>query len=78
MVQRNGGDMLELVHLQKREPPKAAGAESDILNCEEILWSERNKNKAFEKHVERMRHSVRSENTKNNRKLRNDFQLKCG
>ena len=60
----NGGDMLELVRQQKKELPKAVGAENDILSCKEILQSERNKNKALGKYVESMSHSVSSETKK--------------
>jgi hypothetical protein len=60
----NGGDMLELVRQQKKELPKAAGAENDILSCEEILRSERNKNKALGKYAESMSHSVSNETKK--------------
>lgn len=56
----NGGDMLELVRQQKRDLPKAVGAENGVLSCEEILRSERNKNKALGKYVESMSHSVSS------------------
>ena len=39
----NGGDMLELVRYQKRELPKAIGAEYDILSSAEILQSEKSR-----------------------------------
>lgn len=40
----NSGDMLELVRYQKKEVPKAAGAEKDILMSSVIIKSERNRN----------------------------------
>ena len=54
----NGGDMLELVRYQKRELPKAAGAENEILTLDQVLSSERNRHKALGKYVESIHHSV--------------------
>ncbi len=39
----NHGDMLELVRMQKKELPLAAGAENVICSCRDILNSESNK-----------------------------------
>ena len=57
----NGGDMLELVRYQKKELPKAAGAEGDILTSSEIIKSERNRNEKIGKYVESITHSVMPE-----------------
>ena len=58
----NGGEMLELVREQKKEVlPKAAGAENDVLSCEEILRSEKNKHEKLGKYMESMTHSVSRE-----------------
>lgn len=37
----NGGDMLDLVRYQKREQPKAAGSEYDVLSSTEVIQSEK-------------------------------------
>lgn len=39
----DGGDMLELVRYQKKEIPKAAGAEYNILSSLEVIRSEKNR-----------------------------------
>lgn len=54
----NGGDMLELVRYQKRELPKAAGSEADILSSVEIIRSEKNRHRELGKYVEAIRHSI--------------------
>ena len=55
----NGGNMLELVQKQRKELPKAAGAEeNDIISCEEMLRAERNKHYKLGKYTERISHSV--------------------
>lgn len=60
----NGGDMLELVRHQKRELPKAAGAEYDILSSKQILTSERNRHNELGKYVEAISHSMSLQNKK--------------
>lgn len=52
------GDMLELVRYQKRELPKVAGAESDILSSEEIIRSEKNRHRELGKYVEAISRTV--------------------
>ncbi len=55
----NGGEMLGLVREQKKEVlPKAAGAENDVLSCDEMLRSERNKHYELGKYMESITHSV--------------------
>ena len=54
----NGGDMLELVRYQKKEMPKAAGAETVILSSAEILSSEKSRHKELGKYVEAITHSI--------------------
>lgn len=56
---QNGGEMLVLVRGQKKEElPKAAGAENDVLSCEEMLRSEKNKHYKLGKYMESISHSV--------------------
>ena len=54
----NGGDMLELVRYQKKELPKAAGDEYDILSSTQILASERNRHGMLGKYMEAIGHSM--------------------
>ena len=54
----NGGDMLELVRYQKRELPRAAGGEGDIISAEAILRSEKNRHGELGKYMEAMTHHV--------------------
>ena len=54
----NGGDMLELVRYQKRELPKAAGAEYDILTSLDVIRSERNRHGQLGKYMETITHKV--------------------
>lgn len=55
----NGGNMLELVRKQKKELPKAAGAEeNDIISSAEMLSAEKNKNYELGKYTESISHSV--------------------
>lgn len=60
----NGGDMLELVRYQKRELPKAIGAEYDILSSAEILQSEKSRHGELGKYVDSMSHSISLQNKK--------------
>ena len=60
----NCGDMLELVRYQKRELPKAAGAEYDILSSKQILTSERSRHGELGKYMEAISHSLSSQNKK--------------
>lgn len=50
----NGGDMLELIRYQKRNLPKASGAEYEILSSTEIIKSEKNRHGELGKYVEKM------------------------
>ena len=60
----NGGDMLELVRYQKRDVPKAVGAEYDVLSSTEIIQSEKNRHGALGKYVDSISHSVSLQNKK--------------
>lgn len=60
----NGGDMLELVRYQKRELPKVAGAEYDVLSSTEIIRSEKNRHGELGKYAESISHSVSLQNKK--------------
>ena len=54
----NGGDMLELVRYQKKELPKAAGDEYDILSSTQILVSEKNRHGEMGKYMDAISHSM--------------------
>lgn len=60
----NGGDMLELVRYQKRNLPKAAGAEYDVLSSTEIIQSEKNRHGELGKYLDTISHSVSLHNRK--------------
>lgn len=60
----NGGDMLELVRYQKRELPKAAGAEYDVLSSTEIIQSEKSRHGELGKYVDTISHSLSLHNRK--------------
>lgn len=60
----NGGDMLELVRYQKKNIPKAVGAEYDVLSSMDIIHSEKNRHGELGKYVETMTHSVSVQNKK--------------
>ena len=60
----NGGDMLELVRYQKKEMPKAAGAEYDVLSGHDIISSEKNRHGELGKYVESINHSISDHNRK--------------
>lgn len=60
----NGGDMLELVRFQKKELPKAAGAEYDVLSSVELIKSERNRHGELGKYVDSITHSLSLQNRK--------------
>lgn len=57
----NGGDMLELVRYQKRELPRAVGAENEVLSCEDIQKCERKQRSKVGKYLENMTHSISTE-----------------
>lgn len=57
----NDGNMLELVRMQERKLPEAAGCEGEVLSCESMLRWERQHNRELGKYVESIRHSVSSE-----------------
>lgn len=61
---KNGGDMLELVRYQKREIPKAAGAEYEVLSSVQILQSEKNRQGELGKYVETINHHMSIQNKK--------------
>ncbi len=50
--------MLELVRYKKREMPKAAGNEHDVILSAEMFRSERDRHGELGKYVDAMRHSV--------------------
>ncbi|MBB2182432.1 ISLre2 family transposase [Lachnospiraceae bacterium MD1] len=54
----NGGDMLELVRKQRRQTKAAGAEENDIISCEEVLRSEKNKRNELGKYMESISHSV--------------------
>ncbi len=54
----NGGDMLELVRYQKKEQPKAAGAEYEILSSVELIRSEKNRHGQLGKYMEILKNTV--------------------
>ena len=56
----NGGEMLELVRYQKRDIPKAAGAEAmSCLSAYDILQSERNRHEKTRKYVDAIQHTLK-------------------
>lgn len=57
----NGGDMLELVRVQRKGLSMAAGAEDEVLSCESLLSWERNHQNEVGKYVDRINHSVGTE-----------------
>lgn len=61
----NGGDMLELVRYQEKEIPKAAGAEEyNLLSCEQIIRSEKNRHGELGKYMSTISHSLSLQNKK--------------
>lgn len=56
--ERNGGDMLELVRYQRREMPKAAGAENDIISAKQMLIAEKSRRREPGKYVDAITHSI--------------------
>lgn len=60
----NSGDMLKLVRYQKKELPKASGAEYEVLSSTQILASERNRHGELGKYVEAISHSMSLQNKK--------------
>ena len=60
----NGGDMLELVRYQKRELPKAAGSEYEVLSSKEIIHSERNRHGELGKYLDVISHNMSIQNKK--------------
>ena len=54
----NGGDMLELVRYQKRELPRAAGAEYDVISSSDMLQAEKNRHGELGKYVDRITHTL--------------------
>ena len=62
--ERNGGDMLELVRYQKRNLPKAAGDEYEILSSVDVIQSEKNRHGELGKYVESISHSISLQNKK--------------
>ena len=54
----NGGDMLELVRYQKDGQEKAAGAEYEVLSCEEVMRTERKHHGQIGKYLETLSHQV--------------------
>ena len=60
----NGGYMLKLIRYQKRNLPKASGAEYEILSSTEIIKSEKYRHGELGKYVENMNHSISLQNRK--------------
>ncbi len=60
----NGGDMLELVRYQKKEFPKAAGAEYELISSTDIIRSEKNRHGQLGKYVDSITHSMGLQNKK--------------
>ena len=60
----NGGDMLELVHYQKKGFQENAGLEKDILGSSQILQSEKNRHRELGKYMESISHSLSLQNKK--------------
>ena len=54
----NGGDMLELVRYQKKEIPKAAGVEYNILSSLEVIRSEKNRHGQLGKYIETIKNTI--------------------
>ena len=55
---------MELIRYQKRNLPKASGAEYEILSSTEIIKSEKNRRGELGKYVENMNHSISLQNRK--------------
>lgn len=55
---KNGGDMLELVRTQRKELPKAAGAENDVISATEMLSYERKSYSELGKYVNCISHQM--------------------
>ena len=64
VYEKNGGDMLELVRYQKRDLPKADGAEYEVLSSVQILQSEKNRHGELGKYVETINHHMSIQNKK--------------
>lgn len=60
----NGGDMLALVRYQKRELPKAAGAEYDVISSSDMLQAEKNRHGELGKYVDCITHTLSLQNKK--------------
>ena len=60
----NGRNILELVRYQKKELPKAVGAEYDVLSAESIIRTEKRKHGEIGKYLEMISHSVSLETKK--------------
>jgi hypothetical protein len=60
----NDGDMLKLVRYQKKELPKAAGSENDILTGAQIIGSERKRHGELGKYLDSMTHTMSLQNRK--------------
>lgn len=54
----NKGNMLDLVRYQKKEMPKAAGSEHDVILSTQMFRSERNRHGELGKYAEILTHSV--------------------
>lgn len=62
--ERNGGDLLELVRYQKRDLPRAAGSEYDVLSSTEVIQSEKSRHGELGKYIDRMSHTISLQNKK--------------
>ena len=53
-----GGDMLALARYQKRELPKAAGAEYDVISSSDMFQAEKNRHGELGKYVDCITHTL--------------------
>ena len=60
----NGGNMLELVRYQKKELPKAAGTELELISAETVLRSEKNRHGELGKYIEAISRHVSADTKK--------------
>ena len=60
----NGGNMLELVRYQKKELPKAAGSEYEVISGADIILSETSRHGELGKYLESISHHISVDNKK--------------
>lgn len=64
VYEKNGGDMLELVRYQKKDLPKAAGAEYEVLSSVDIKRSEKSRHGELGKYVDAINHHMSGQDRK--------------